>query len=766
MKQQVLLITLVLLIAVIVVSAQDPSGGGQELQPQEINPEQGLVNVGQYFGFEDMNRVKVRGLGDSDQVIKFEQLEGDRRKVSGPGDFSVTFFDKEGEELKKYSGFQKGEFDNTLVFDKNNELDAGTKIIAGETEEGPGTKIPLGSQKHYIPKGGELLINKAEESKKITITPSDKIDEHNIIKPPEQLPVSSEIEGQETIVEYKANEKTQLIADNKKVDADGSLYYKGNKGGGNFYHKKDSILKIGDVQFFKGENQGDWTLIKTDNNQKLPENYKGSWVVLDQTKGIVGVGTNTIESSPVLNIPEINPYVNLQMKDDFLRVLAIQATSENGEPSEVLITPGKEDDVPILKMMGMGAKVDVDDKHLGIGINPKTDKPDIYLDIKSAKLLSKEIAEKTLTFPMKVEYYKDNKGTPLNDDELDLYVNGFRQFATLPKDTNWQEQNFLYKTKADFSISPRLKYNYLHPDQQKVFNQVIEEKGKTYDFFEESGFFELSPGRQKEFLEQFYPAAEPEPVQEPSDSPPVEPDQPSPEPEPEPDGTQDLKGRYITKGDPKLIRSTTVRVLASDIGNLCPGCGKRHGAISSGTIIGVGKDKEGKKHAIILTAAHVLGKNTAVEIPGNKGKVRAKVLAYQGGGPSGYGIFQRVPGVDVALLMAPIDNDVVMARVAPKGYPIRTGQTVISAGHDCGKQYCRVIKTRISRQGQYTVTYDAPLQGRSGGALYDMNGKIIGVTSMTDHGGYYSRLSTIHGILDQVGLSRLYQLILVFSNIF
>ena len=83
-------------------SATDEGGTGaaeaEKLDPKEIQKEP--VGVGDYFGYEDPNRVKVQGLAGEgqDQTITVEQLEGDKRKVSGIGDFSVTFYDKEGKE--------------------------------------------------------------------------------------------------------------------------------------------------------------------------------------------------------------------------------------------------------------------------------------------------------------------------------------------------------------------------------------------------------------------------------------------------------------------------------------------------------------------------------------------------------------------------------------------------------------------------------------------------------------------------------------------
>jgi hypothetical protein len=716
----------------------------KQLEPITITPN-GPKETGEFFGLEQ-DRVKVRALTeDSKQEVIIEQLEDNRRKVSGAGDFSVIFYDEQGKELKKYSGFQ-GEF-NTLVFDENNELTGGTKVIAGETkdEEGnkvPGTQVPLGAQKHYVPKGGELLINQEEDgSKKISITPGNKEAEHNIIKIPEQSEINPKTipngeipEDFETIVEYKANDNTNFIDEHEnKIDVDGSLYYKGDRKGGNFYYKKESSLKIGKVGFLKKDEIGEWTLITTDFS-KIPEDYKGAWAVLDFQNKVLGVGTNTQEDSPILNIPEENSFVNLRMKDEFVRFLALQATG--GEERSGIMVIGKQGDIATLKMYGMGAKADVDDKHLSIKLNPRTNKYDLLLNIKNAKL-NPELGDKTLTFPMKVEFYKSDGETPLADHNLDLYMNGFRQFATLPKDVNWEEEEFLYKTQGSFSISPRLKYNYLHPDEQTLFNKLIQEKGKNWEFFEESDFFEKTPGQQKEFLEQFF-------------------QQPDPEAEKQPAPEKEIKGTYISDASAQNLRSVSVRMIMNT-GRACYKCGKIHSAMGSGTVIGIGKDKEGKKHAIILTAAHCITRNLAVDFLSIGKRVPAKVIDYLGGSRQ---------GIDVALVMAPIDQNIPIAKVAPKGYPLKVGQKAISVGCDRGGP-CQVIPTQISRDSQYTHTPDIPKTGRSGGGLFDANSRIIGVCSLAGGGGgSYSSLQTIHQILDKNGLSRLYQFILIFANTF
>jgi thiol-disulfide isomerase/thioredoxin len=532
--QELLWIVIIFFLIIGIVSASDPSmsempgdGGTQEqLEPQQITPDQGSVNVGQYFGYENADRVKIQALGDDEQQVNVNPVEGGGVGVSGIGDFSINFYGKakDGEEpqaIQQYTQFKQGE-EHTLVFDEKNQLTTGTEVTGTVKDDKP-TKITIGSQTHKLFEGDKLTIKGTPDGR----TKETKIVPQTRIERPEQAPINEEVlnpleepdfthEDFETSVKYEILEGKDIKFkdDNgNELPVNGNLYYKGDSDGGDFYHKQGEDLTFGGIEFQSVENQGEWTRIITDTSQGIPKNYKGSLAVLDKNNGVFGVMTNTQDSTPVLIGNEENRVFPLPMEDEFQRFLALQATGkENGASGTFLLKSDTQGDIPTLHMFGEGAKADVDDKHVSIKINPRTGKPDLLLNIKNAKL-NPARGDKTLTFPMRIRFNKDDgetpfladgTETPLAEHNFDLWVNGHRQFSTLERDVNWQERRGVYQTKGSFRISPRWEYNYLHPDEQKKFFELPAEDqnrilGDNY----------FHPGRIQEELEQT-PTPEPE----------------------------------------------------------------------------------------------------------------------------------------------------------------------------------------------------------------------------------------------------------------
>jgi hypothetical protein len=522
------------------------------------------IDVSEHFKQESWEgdlkaELKASSTGEGAMVSSME--EGRRTKVESIGDFQLVIKDWRGERV--FTGFKQGE-KHVLEFDENNELTIGTEVTAGKQ-----TKIQYGFQKFTLEKDDKFSITEEtigeQKEKKAKIIPKEKISQPEQAELPDEFspPETFEIDDYETIVEYEIPEDRNIkFTDDhdNEILVKGNLFYKGNTDEGGFYHKKGTDLNFGGVEFQGVENQGEWMRIITNAKNGVPENFQGQFAIFDQKNKVLGVFTNTPEASAVLNVPEENPFVDLRMKDEFLRFLALQATGE-GESSGIFLIKDIEENVPKLRMIGLGAKADVDDKHLSIEINPRTGKPDLLLNIKNAKLNPGK-GFRTLTFPMKIEFvkddgsvpfFKDTEETPLAEHNLDLWVNGFRQFATLPKDVNWQEEQLLYKTQGSFSISPRLEYNYLHPDQQRVLNQIIEEKSTTLE-----KFLQLPPGKQQEMLEAFKTPEHLQRNQEQQEQPPR--GQPQPEP-----------GEKVPQQEPGTPDSSLLK--NSIIGNLPPRSG-------------------------------------------------------------------------------------------------------------------------------------------------------------------------------------------------
>jgi serine protease Do len=82
---------------------------------------------------------------------------------------------------------------------------------------------------------------------------------------------------------------------------------------------------------------------------------------------------------------------------------------------------------------------------------------------------------------------------------------------------------------------------------------------------------------------------------------------------------------------------------------------------------------------------------------------------------------------------------------------LRRGQWVLATGHPLGQhagrppvlRIGRILRTMGGRMGRDSITTDAPIiSGDSGGPLFDLNGRIIGINSMITTGG--PRMASIH----------------------
>ena len=182
----------------------------------------------------------------------------------------------------------------------------------------------------------------------------------------------------------------------------------------------------------------------------------------------------------------------------------------------------------------------------------------------------------------------------------------------------------------------------------------------------------------------------------------------------------------------------------------------------SGTIIDT---RNGK--ALILTCGHIFRDSAG------KGKIEVDLF-----GPNGP---QRVPGElvsfdsdvrDVGLVVIRVAGPVVAARVAPPGYPIRIGQPIISVGCSHGDQPT-ARHSQISALNKYDYTgpanaaapanievADQPVEGRSGGGLFSVEGYVLGVCNAADPNykeGLYASLGPVYAELDRNNLSALYK---------
>ena len=188
--------------------------------------------------------------------------------------------------------------------------------------------------------------------------------------------------------------------------------------------------------------------------------------------------------------------------------------------------------------------------------------------------------------------------------------------------------------------------------------------------------------------------------------------------------------------------------------------GRSHGA---GTIIDA---RSGE--ALVVTCAHLFRDHAGQPI-NTEGRLTVEIFQQ---GPTGPQQVQRVPGslvvhdfeADVALVRMRPTAAVQVAQVANSPGSIQAGNAVRSVGCDLGDDPS-VRDSRIVSINRYNgppniETTGAPVQGRSGGGLFNDTGELIGICFAADNEaneGLYAGLASIHEQLDRIGMSELYQ---------
>ncbi len=189
--------------------------------------------------------------------------------------------------------------------------------------------------------------------------------------------------------------------------------------------------------------------------------------------------------------------------------------------------------------------------------------------------------------------------------------------------------------------------------------------------------------------------------------------------------------------------ASTVRVKVDDEG------GHSYG---TGTIIDVRADE-----ALVLTCGHLFrdsqGKGAiSINLFGADGPktVSGRLISYDLS--RDLGLVSIRPGVPVRA-----------SRIAPKGHPIARGNRVISLGCDNGEKPT-VRQTHVTAIDRYDgppniEAAGMPVEGRSGGGLFDSQGHLIGVcfaADSRDNEGLYAGLASIQAELDRLGLADVY----------
>ncbi|MGB7325626.1 MAG: trypsin-like peptidase domain-containing protein, partial [Rubripirellula sp.] len=185
--------------------------------------------------------------------------------------------------------------------------------------------------------------------------------------------------------------------------------------------------------------------------------------------------------------------------------------------------------------------------------------------------------------------------------------------------------------------------------------------------------------------------------------------------------------------------------------------GTGYGA-GTGTII----DTHGE-FALVLTCGHLFREN--------KGQGKIEVDLFVGGQVKtvlGKIVDYDAENRDIALVEIRPGFPVQPVPLLTKGQTLRTGQPVFSFGCDRGDDPTR-RDTRITGVDKYNTHLGAsnieisgaPVDGRSGGGLFDEQGRLVGVCNAADYKGdlgIYTGPGSVQWQLDQVpGLSKLYQ---------
>ncbi len=198
-------------------------------------------------------------------------------------------------------------------------------------------------------------------------------------------------------------------------------------------------------------------------------------------------------------------------------------------------------------------------------------------------------------------------------------------------------------------------------------------------------------------------------------------------------------------GNPKaLAQSATVRIRIDE---------PEQQAVGTGTII---DNTNGE--ALVMTCGHLfrnLGPNARVLIElfeGNQAVVYpAQVIDFQADDP------------DIGLLSFRPGRPVPSVPLKPSSQPLREGESVFSLGCDHGQDPTR-RDTRITKLNRYQGAPNVeiagmPVQGRSGGGLFNQAGELIGVCNAADSEldeGLYSGPEVLYQQIAKLGLDRLY----------
>jgi S1-C subfamily serine protease len=210
-----------------------------------------------------------------------------------------------------------------------------------------------------------------------------------------------------------------------------------------------------------------------------------------------------------------------------------------------------------------------------------------------------------------------------------------------------------------------------------------------------------------------------------------------------PIGSMAPVGRVAGEDSRASAQRATVRIIVDE---------PSHQAVGSGTIIDV---QQGE--ALVITCGHLF-RDMQPNSP-------ISVEVFEDGKPVAYRgelIFHQIEEKDIGLIVFRPGRAVSVARVVSREERLQEGERVFSVGCDHG-QVPSVRESRVTKLNRYLgapniETSGAPVQGRSGGGLFNSSGELVGVCYAADGDldeGLYSGTEVVHEQVLKLGLGRL-----------
>ena len=175
-------------------------------------------------------------------------------------------------------------------------------------------------------------------------------------------------------------------------------------------------------------------------------------------------------------------------------------------------------------------------------------------------------------------------------------------------------------------------------------------------------------------------------------------------------------------------------------------------ALGSGTVI---DSRPGR--SVVLTCGHVLEHHR----PGGTITVHSRAFGESRAYPAR--LIMADKAREVGLLEVVTPEPLPHARLAPLDPGLTVGDYVVSVGSDGGdaptKQNHRVNGLDLFKGPSTVACTGQPVEGRSGGGLFDARGELVGVCwarEETPPRGIYSAAKVVYEVLDEAGLSDLH----------